>query len=81
MKPEDIFGIVVRFAGLSLFFYGLWYLEFGIATAMGLPEESAGYGVAYFISGAFFLIVGLYLLRGAPGLIGYAYPEKRSDTK
>jgi hypothetical protein len=75
MKPSDVFGIIVRVFGLSIFIYGIWNLVFGVATVMGVREQAPGYGIAYFVSGFLFLILGLYLLRGSPSLLRYAYPE------
>jgi hypothetical protein len=80
MKPREIFGLIVRVFGLSLFFYAIWYLIFGIATVMGLLEEMPGYGLSYFLTGLFFLGFGLYLLRGAPGLMRYSYPDVSNLT-
>jgi len=81
LKPEDIFGIIVRVCGLSILICAIWYLVYGIATLLGLPEDVPGYGTGYFISGVIFLIMGLYLLRGAPGLLRFAYPaiKKRDE--
>ena len=75
MKPNDVFGIIVRVLGLSILVYGIWNLAFGVATAMGVQEHEAGYDIAYLVSGFLFLILGLYLLRGAPHLLHYAYPD------
>ncbi len=73
MKPNDVFGIIVRVFGLSILIYGIWNLVFGVATTMGVQENEPGYGIEYFVSGFLFLILGLYLLRGAPHLLRYAY--------
>jgi len=36
--------------------------------------------VSFFISGGMFLVVGLYLLRGAPALMRYAYPTSNKTN-
>lgn len=77
MSARDVFGIVVRFVGLSLLIFALWYLIYGIATVAGFPEQAKGYKYAYFITGAFFLLASLYLLRGAPLLMRYSYPQQK----
>ena len=77
MTASDIFGIVVRTFGLSLLIYAIWYLVYGIATIAGLPEGAPGYLVGYFLTGSVYLIIGLYLLRGAPLLMKFAYPSKK----
>lgn len=81
MTPCDIFGIIVRTFGLSLVIYAIWYLVYGIATMAGLPEEAPGYGVAFFISGGTYLTMGSYLLRGAPGVIRFAYPKQATGDE
>jgi hypothetical protein len=81
MKPAEIFGIVVRVFGLSLLFYALWYLVYGVSSIVGAVAGCAeSYQAAYFISGFFFLIVAVYLLRGAPQIVRFAYPPERKPT-
>ncbi len=80
MNPKDIFGVVIRSFGLSLLVYSLWYLAYGVAITVGLPERMPGYRTGYFISGFLFLVVSLYFLRGAPLLLRFSYPEKRRPT-
>ena len=77
MTPSKIFGIIVRTFGLSLLIYAIWYLVYGIATIAGLPEDQPGYMIGYFLTGGVYLIIGLYLLRGAPFLIKFAYPPEK----
>ncbi len=79
MKARDIFGIIVRTFGLSMTLYAAWYLIYGLATIAGLPEDAEGEMAAYFISGFFCLIVGLYLLKGAPLIMRFCYSE-RTDS-
>ena len=74
MTPKDIFGIIVRTFGLSLLIYAIWYLAYGVATVAGLPEDEPGYMIGYFITGGIYLLIGGYLLRGAPLLVRYSYP-------
>jgi hypothetical protein len=75
MRPVDVFGIVVRVFGLSLFIYALWYLVYGISILLGLAEPTGGYRISYFISGITFLALSLYFLRGAPHIVRFSYPE------
>ena len=82
MEPRDIFGIIIRTFGLSLFIYAIWYLVYGVATIVGLPEDSPGYLISYFITGGTYFVIGLYLLRGAPFLIRFAYsPNTDTETE
>lgn len=76
MRPVQVFGVVMRTFGLALLIYSLWYLLYGVATVFGLPEFRAGFKVGYFLSGSLFLVVSIYLLRGAPHLMKFCYPEK-----
>jgi hypothetical protein len=77
MRPVEVFGIIVRVFGLSLLVYALWYLVYGVSTLLGLGETAGGYRLSYFISGFTFLILALYLLRGAPHIVRFSYPEQR----
>ncbi len=76
MTPAKIFGIIIRVFGLSLLVYSIWYLTYGIATILGLPEQQEGYKIGYFLSGTLFLLLALYLLRGAPHIIKFSYPNE-----
>ncbi len=79
MNAPQIFGIVIRVYGLTITFYAVWYLVYGIATSLGLPEDMPGDEIGYFISGGTFLALGLYLLRGAPGLMRFSYPTSKEE--
>ncbi len=81
MTPSQIFGIIIRVFGLTMSIYAVWYLVYGIATSLGLPEDMPGYRIGYFISGGTFLVLGLYLLRGAPGLVRFSYPNSDEGAK
>ena len=81
MTPSQIFGIVIRVFGLTMSLFAVWYFVYGIATSLGLPEDMPGYGIAYYISGGTFLLLGLYLLRGAPGLLRFSYPASDKEPK
>ena len=76
MKPAQVFGIIVRLFGLSFFIYSLWYLVYGVATLLGLPEQHSGARVYCFINGVTFLVLSLYLLRGAPHILRFCYPDE-----
>ncbi len=77
MSPRHWFGLIVRVLGLLAVVASPFYVLAAImqsAQAVQMPEASpAGwliYGVA--IAGA-----GLYMLRGAPHLVRFAYPENK----
>ena len=77
MSPAKMFGIVVRSLGLGLLVYSLWYLIYGIATTLGLQGAAAKYQAYFFLSGGFLLLVAIYLLKGAPQIIKFCYPEEK----
>ena len=91
MNARDWFGVIVRTSGLLLVLYSI---QLGVALAAmrfnpllretqhgipGLTTPSAMLlGPA--ITALAALLVGAYLLRGAPGLLAYSYPEPQRDT-
>ena len=79
MRPAQVFGIIVREFMLVLFIYSVWYLVYGIATLLGLPEQQSGFRVGYFLSGVTFLLLSLYLLQGAPHILRFSYPEENKQ--
>jgi hypothetical protein len=80
MTPKDIFGIILRAAGLFilrlslwLFYdYMLWYRTPNAAMKPFDPSLYMGWGIAY-------LVLGLYLLAGAPHLLRFAYREPEPE--
>ena len=75
MEPRDIFG-------LSILIYVIKYLVYGATTIAWLPGVGPVNMSGYWTTGGIYLIVGLYLLRGAPLLIRFAYPPTtRADTE
>lgn len=75
MKPSEVFGIVVRVFGLALTLYSLWSVVTNIAFSLSV-EGSAGGGMGWFVVSAILsLLVGIYLLRGAPHLVRFSYPN------
>ena len=96
MSPRDIFGVAVRIAGLYVTWNGLTSLV-GLAMAALMPAirftpSGPGTTVSNMLGGAVAgmavfsllqLVVGLWLLRGAPQLVGYAYgePDERASAR
>jgi len=80
MKPRDCFGVVIRSLGvLTLVGCALYIYSTIIALlAPQTPNSSPAY--QYFIAAIVLLIVGLYLLRGAPHLMRFAYPPDKEDS-
>ena len=75
MDQRNFFQLAMRIAGLIVCLYGLEYFREYAAVQMGYWSLERTSPVLYFGSGAAFVIVGLYLLRGAPHFMRYAFPE------
>lgn len=74
MRVEEWFGLGVRVVGVLIFLYGVGYLLDGALFSLGYfsyPESSPAY---YVVAGMSYGVVGLYLMRGAPHLVRFAYP-------
>jgi len=74
-----VFGIVARIFGLILLIYAIWYIVYGMATLVGLSGQQTGKAI-YFLSGITFLALSLYLLRGAPHIMKFSYPEEAPSS-
>ena len=78
MTPKEHFAIAVRVVGLIVVLFALGY--FVDAGIMFINPYGRGEpAVHYFVTGVIALFAGLYLLRGAPHVIRFAFPER--DTK
>jgi hypothetical protein len=82
MKARDIFGIIVRTAGLCAVLYSIWNLAFAIFMALGLFGSATppGQVTAYFAFGVPALIVGILLLRFGRQIVRFGYPENKDDA-
>jgi hypothetical protein len=81
MTPKDIFGIVVRVAGLFMLRLALWLFYDYMAWYYHIPASAyaASTNVVdpkiYMIWGVAYLAIGVYLLSGAPHLLRFSYPD------
>jgi hypothetical protein len=66
MKPHELFGVAVRIAGLVSLIYMLASAVLFIAA--GLPW-------LFIVKTIVWLILSLWMLRGAPALVRFAYPD------
>ncbi len=76
MKPEDVFGIILRVVGLGFLAAFIMY-SYSLVNAIlqgGYGGSSPG---AYVVAMAVCLAVGLYFLRGAKLLVRFCYPPER----
>jgi len=80
MRAEEWFALAVRVVGVLIFLYGLGYLLDSFLFRLGYfnyPESSPAY---YVVAGISYGVVGLYLMRGAPQIVRFAYPvEEEQD--
>jgi hypothetical protein len=67
MHSKDLFALVLRIVGVVGIIFVIRQLDF--VMEMGTPK--AGYLVLKLV----YLAIGIYLLRGAPMLVRFAYPE------
>lgn len=64
MKPSEAFGVIVRTVGLLLVLSAIWVLVCALRTpGLILPAIPM-------------ILGGIWLLRGAPALIMFAYPDE-----
>ena len=69
MKPPDALGLVVRCLGLLLSLYGAYHVYRIILWLVRIPVS----WVSFLMFGVPSLVVGLWLLRGAPRLMSFCY--------
>jgi len=74
MAPRECFGIAIRTIGIVMLVVSVMYFYSAVAVLFfpGMPHTSPL--VSYLGAFAIWLLVGLYLLRGAPHIIRFSYP-------
>jgi hypothetical protein len=82
MRVEEWFALAMRVIGVVIFLYGIGSLFDSTLFHLGYfnyPESSPVY---YMIAGISYGFVGLYLMRGAPHIVRFAYPpeEEKEDN-
>src|SRR5665213_1542427 len=82
MKPIEGFGIAVRIIGMILLILAALYIASGTVVLID-PKFKPNVSPAwhYFLVGIIGILISLYLLRGAPHIVRFAYPEEDSDPK
>lgn len=88
INGKELFGAGIRIVGLLSFGRGFVDLLYVLLFSFGLTKSSvnADFPYADFVYGLFYALGGLYLLRGAPVLINFAYsknldePENKADS-
>lgn len=81
MRPEEWFAVALRAIGVVVFLYGAGFLFDSALLSLGYfnqPDPSPSY---YMIVGIFYVIVGLYLLKGAPHIVRFSYPREEEEEE
>ena len=79
MTIEDWFALLIRVLGVAVSIYGLGGVVNAFLFHLGyfsFPDSTVGY---YLIDGLFYFFAGLYLIRGAEGLVRFAFPKNYSE--
>jgi len=79
MNSRDVFGIIIRTFGLCLVLYAVWFFFSATVIHFNLTKAGETEAFEFFAVGTLFLGVGLYLLRGAPEIMGFSYPEPQAS--
>ena len=80
MRVEEWYALALSVIGVVIFLYGLGYLLDGSLFHLNYfnyPESSPGY---YWVAGLSYVVVGLYLMRGASSIVRFAYPPEEQEN-
>ena len=82
MKARDIFGLLVRFLGIGVLLWALWYLAFALAFAVRALHDTGHESdmCVYFTTAIPGLIIGLVLLRFGRQIVRFSYPSNKEDS-
>ena len=73
MRVEDWFALAVRVFGITVLIAGLGLLLDSSLLKLGYFNQPDTHPAYYMIYGAAQVVAGLYLIRGAPFLVRFAY--------
>lgn len=79
MGPKEWFAVAIRVLGAILVLYGLAFLMDSLLFRVGYVTYLDVSQLYYVIWGLSYGAVGLYLLRGAPLIVYFAFPEDDED--
>ena len=82
MNAFELFSAAIRVIGLLSAGRGVYDLIYAALDALNLTGRSVSADIPFqdFVFGIFYLLMGLYLLRGAPWLVDFAFPIEPTDT-
>jgi len=79
MNAKDYLALALRVIGFLTLAHGLRdLLDYGLIL-LGYTSTH-GAPAYYLILGLLYCVVGLYLLRGAPLIVNFAYPRKDRES-
>ena len=83
MNAKELFSAAVRVIGLLSLQRGVYDLFYVLLFNLELSEVSvtAKAPNADLIFGLFYFFIGLYLLRGAPLIVNFAFPYKKTEIE
>ena len=81
MNAKDWFSVGVRIVGLLSFGRGLGDIINFVEIVIGIIYSSvvSGSHANTLVLGLFYLLGGLYLMRGAPAIINFAFPNRPNE--
>lgn len=81
MTVRDVFGLIVRLAGLGLIVMGIFNSLGGLLVAVGLPMQGS-YPLRDVVAGALlWFVVGIALIGLAEQITKLAYGKSRSASE
>ena len=74
MNTSEIFGLIIRCAGLALTLLGIHEVYRALIMVV---QEFSGISFTPLLFGIPNLLLGIWFLRGAPWLMSFSYPQHR----
>lgn len=71
----------MRIIGVVIFLYGIGYLLDGSLFKLGYFVYADSSPAYYVIVGVAYCTAGLYLMRGGPHIVGFAYPAAEEEEE
>jgi len=76
MESKNYFSLALRIIGFLALGHGLRDLVEFALLLLNYTDTHSSFGY-YLILGSLYSVVGIYLLRGAPLIVRFAYPSSR----
>jgi hypothetical protein len=76
MNAFELFSAAIRVIGLLATVRGAYDLIYAALDALKLTGRSVSAEIPFqdFVFGVFYVLIGLYLLRGGQGIVDFAFP-------